>query len=156
MCVTHLSCQSWSKMPAGSTLIALLSRRMSLDTRRGGSQPSHTPPAHARGVHQHAHACAPCICAMHMHVCTDAQTHTHTHTRARRQGKRGAAARGCVLWHSGRRPDKLGAGMRALARAPSAPTQTHVALHSANESIDTRDTLDTRDTDVMPLLYRFR
>ncbi len=39
-------------------------------TRRGGSQPSHTPPAHARCVHQHAHACAPCTCAMHMHVCT--------------------------------------------------------------------------------------
>ena len=37
---------------------------------RGGSQPSHSPPAHARCVHQHAHACAPCTCAMHMHVCT--------------------------------------------------------------------------------------
>jgi len=41
-----------------------------LGTRRGGSQPSHSPPAHARCVHQHAHACAPCTCAMHMHVCT--------------------------------------------------------------------------------------
>ena len=38
-------------------------------TRRGGSQPSHTPLAHARFVHQHGHACAPCPRAMHMHVC---------------------------------------------------------------------------------------
>ncbi len=35
----------------------------------GGSQPSHTPPAHARCVHQHAHACAPCTCPMRIHVC---------------------------------------------------------------------------------------
>jgi hypothetical protein len=61
---------SGSKMPAGSALIGLLFRRRYLGTRRGGSQPSHTPPAHARCVHQHAHACAPCTCAMHMHVCT--------------------------------------------------------------------------------------
>jgi hypothetical protein len=69
--VTHLSDVSWSKMPAGSTLIALPSRTSCLGTRRGGSQPSHSPPAHARCVHQHAHACAPCTCAMHMHVCTE-------------------------------------------------------------------------------------
>ena len=68
--LTHPSCVSWSKMPAGSTLIALPNRLSSLGTRRGGSQPSHTPPPHARCVHQHAHACAPCTCAMHMHVCT--------------------------------------------------------------------------------------
>jgi hypothetical protein len=67
--LTHPSDVSWSKMPAGSTLIALLSRLRYLGTRRGGSQPSHSPPAHARCVHQHAHACAPCTCAMHMHVC---------------------------------------------------------------------------------------
>ena len=68
--LTHPSDVSWSKMPAGSTLIALPPRKRYLGTRRGGSQPSHTPPAHARCVHQHAHACAPCTCAMHMHVCT--------------------------------------------------------------------------------------
>ena len=68
--LTHPSDLSWSKMPAGSTLIALPYRWRSLGTRRGGSQPSHTPPAHARCVHQHAHACAPCTCAVHMHVCT--------------------------------------------------------------------------------------
>ena len=68
--LTHRSDVSRSKMPAGSTLIALPDRMSSLGTRRGGSQPSHTPPAHARCVHQHAHACAPCTCAMHMHVCT--------------------------------------------------------------------------------------
>jgi hypothetical protein len=68
--LTHPSDVSRSKMPAGSTLIALLDRSRRLGTRRGGSQPSHTPPAHARCVHQHAYACAPCTCAMHMHVCT--------------------------------------------------------------------------------------
>ena len=68
--LTHPSDVSWSKMPAGSTLIALPYRSRALGTRRGGSQPSHTPPAHARCVHQHAHACAPCTCAVHMHVCT--------------------------------------------------------------------------------------
>ena len=68
--LTHVSDVSWSKMPGGSTLIALASSSRPLGTRRGGSQPSHTPPAHARCVHQHAHACAPCPCAMHMHVCT--------------------------------------------------------------------------------------
>ena len=68
--LTHVSDVSWSKMPAGSTLIALPSSQSSLGTRRGGSQPSHSPPAHARCVHQHAHACAPCTCAMHMHECT--------------------------------------------------------------------------------------
>ena len=68
--LTHPSDVSWSKMPGGSTLIALPCRSRSLGTRRGGSQPSHTPPAHARCVHQHAHACAPCTCAVHMHVCT--------------------------------------------------------------------------------------
>jgi hypothetical protein len=64
--LTHQSDVSRSKMPAGSTLIALPSRKRPLGTRRGGSQPSHTPPAHARCVHQHAHACAhahaPCTC----------------------------------------------------------------------------------------------
>jgi hypothetical protein len=81
--LTHPSDVSWSKMPAGSTLIALPPRKRYLGTRRGGSQPSHSPPAHARCVHQHIHACAPCTCAMHMHVCTVALTlsaHTHTHT----------------------------------------------------------------------------
>ena len=68
--LTHPSDVSRSKMPGGSTLIALLDRVRYLGTRRGGSQPSHTPPAHARCVHQHAHACAPCTCAMPMHVCT--------------------------------------------------------------------------------------
>jgi hypothetical protein len=68
--LTHPSDVSRSKMPTGSTLIALKNRRRRLGTRRGGSQPSHSPPAHARCVHQHAHACAPCTCAMHMHVCT--------------------------------------------------------------------------------------
>ena len=68
--LTHPSDVSWSKMPAGSTLIALFCRRRTLGTRRGGSQPSHTPPAHARCVGQHAHACAPCTCAVHMHVRT--------------------------------------------------------------------------------------
>ena len=68
--LTHPSDVSWSKMPAGSTLIALPYRSRALGTRRGGSQPSHTPPAHARCVHQHAHACAPCTCAVHMHVRT--------------------------------------------------------------------------------------
>ena len=68
--LTHRSDVSWSKMPGGSTLIALPPRKRFLGTRRGGSQPSHTPPAHARCVHQHAHACAPCTCAVHMHVCT--------------------------------------------------------------------------------------
>ena len=68
--LTHPSCVSWSKRPAGRTLIALVLRSRDLGTRRGGSQPSHSPPAHARCVHQHAHACAPCTCAMHMHVCT--------------------------------------------------------------------------------------
>ena len=68
--LTHRSDVSWSKMPGGSTLIALPDRWRYLGTRRGGSQPSHTPPAHARCVHQHAHACAPCTCAVHMHVCT--------------------------------------------------------------------------------------
>ena len=68
--LTHPSDLSWSKMPAGSTLIALLDRLRPRGTRRGGSQPSHSPPAHARCVHQHAHACAPCPCAMHVHVCT--------------------------------------------------------------------------------------
>ena len=68
--LTHPSDVSWSKMPAGSTLIALPPSKRPLGTRRGGSQPSHTPPAHARCVNQHAHACAPCTCAMHMHVCT--------------------------------------------------------------------------------------
>ena len=68
--LTHRSDVSWSKMPAGSTLIALPYRSRRLGTRRGGSQPSHTPPAHARCVHQHAHACGPCTCAMHMHVCS--------------------------------------------------------------------------------------
>jgi hypothetical protein len=58
--LTHPSDVSWSKMPAGSTLIAVPDRTRSLGTRRGGSQPSHTPPAHARCVHQHAHAFAPC------------------------------------------------------------------------------------------------
>jgi hypothetical protein len=72
--LTHPSDVSRSKMPAGSTLIALPSSQSCLGTRRGGSQPSHTPPAHARCVHQHAHACAPCTCAMHMHVCTVALT----------------------------------------------------------------------------------
>jgi hypothetical protein len=72
--LTHPSDVSRSKMPAGSTLIALPCRERSLGTRRGGSQPSHTPAAHARCVHQHAHACAPCTCAMHMHVCTVALT----------------------------------------------------------------------------------
>ena len=67
--LTHCSDVSRSKMPAGSTLIALSCRPRRLGTRRGGSQPSHTPPAHARYVHQHAHACAPSTCAMHMHVC---------------------------------------------------------------------------------------
>ena len=67
--LTHPSDVSWSKMPGGSTLIALPPSSRPLGTRRGGSQPSHTPPAHARCVHQHAHACAPCTCAMHMHVC---------------------------------------------------------------------------------------
>jgi hypothetical protein len=92
--LTHPSDVSWSKMPGGSTLIALPPRTSSLGTRRGGSQPSHTPPAHARCVHQHAHACAPCTCAVHMHVCTVAlsrsldmrapcmlvRTCTHTYT----------------------------------------------------------------------------
>ena len=68
--LTHVSDVSRSKMPAGSTLIALPSRTRYLGTRRGGSQPSHTPPAHARCVHQHAHACAPCTCTVHMHVCS--------------------------------------------------------------------------------------
>ena len=68
--LTHVSDVSRSKMPAGSTLIALPDRPRPLGTRRGGSQPSHTPPAHARCVHQHAHACAPCTCPMHMCVCT--------------------------------------------------------------------------------------
>jgi hypothetical protein len=66
--LTHPSDVSWSKMPAGSTLIWLPARLSSLGTTRGGSQPSHTPPAHARCVHQHAHACAPCTCTGHMHV----------------------------------------------------------------------------------------
>jgi len=92
--LTHPSDVSWSKMPGGSTLIALSDRARCLGTRRGGSQPSHTPPAHARCVHQHAHACAPCTCAMHMHVCTVTlslsldmrapcmlvRTYAHTHT----------------------------------------------------------------------------
>ena len=68
--LTHTSDVSWSKMPGGSTLMALSDSSRVLGTRRGGSQPSHTPPAHARCVHQHAHACAPCTCAVHMHVCT--------------------------------------------------------------------------------------
>jgi hypothetical protein len=68
--LSHPSDVSWSKMPAGSTLIALPPSWRSLGTRRGGSQPSHSPPAHARCVHQHAHACSPCTCAMHMHVCS--------------------------------------------------------------------------------------
>ena len=66
--LTHPSDVSWSKMPGGSTLIALPSSQRVLGTRRGGSQPSHSPPAHSRCVYQHAHACAPCTCAMHMHV----------------------------------------------------------------------------------------
>ncbi len=70
--LTHPSDVSRSKMPGGSTLIALPNRLSSLGTRRGGSQPSHSPPAHARCVHQHAHACAPCTCAMHIHVCNAA------------------------------------------------------------------------------------
>ncbi len=54
--LTHPSDVSSSKMPAGSMLIALPPSSRFLGTRRGGSQPSHTPPAHARCVHQHAHA----------------------------------------------------------------------------------------------------
>jgi hypothetical protein len=54
--LTHRS-GSGSKMPAGSTLIALPDRMRALGKRRGGSQPSHTPTAHARCVHQHGHAC---------------------------------------------------------------------------------------------------
>ncbi len=68
--LTHPSDVSWSKMPAGSTLIALKDSSTPLGTRRDGSQPSNSPPAHARRVHQRARACAPCTCAMHMHVCT--------------------------------------------------------------------------------------
>ena len=70
--LTHVSDVSRSKMPAGSTLIALPFRWRNLSTRRGGSQPSHTPPAHARCVHQHAHSC---MCPMHMH---------HAHARVHR------------------------------------------------------------------------
>ncbi len=92
--LTHPSDVSRSKMPAGSTLIVLLNRLRRLGTRRGGSQPSHSPPPHARCVHQNAHAwgkhanaCAPCACAMHMHVCTVALSlsacartvHAHAH-----------------------------------------------------------------------------
>ncbi len=72
--LTHSSDVSWSKMPAGSTLIALPFSQRNLGTRRGGSQPSHSPPAHARCVHQHAYACAPCTCPMRMHVCTVAHS----------------------------------------------------------------------------------
>ena len=68
--LSHPSDVSWSKMPAGSSPIALPTSWSDLGTRRGGSQPPHSPPAHARCAHQHAHACAPCTCAMHMHVCT--------------------------------------------------------------------------------------
>ena len=65
--LTHSSDVSWSKMPGGSTLIALPYRPSNLGTRRGGSQPSHTPPAHARCVHQHAHAhCVSLSLTMHM------------------------------------------------------------------------------------------
>jgi hypothetical protein len=69
--LTHVSDVSWSKMPAGSTLIALSYRLRYLGTTRGGSH----PPAHARCVHQQAHACAPCTCAMHMR---------HAHARVHR------------------------------------------------------------------------
>ena len=40
---------------------------------------------------------------------------------ARRQGKRGAAARACELWRSGRRKGKLGAGMRILSTRTLSP-----------------------------------
>jgi hypothetical protein len=79
--LSYWSDVSWSKMPAGSTLIALPFRSRYLGTRRGGSQPSHTAPAHARCVHKHAHACAPCTCPMHMHVCTVALSRSaYAHT----------------------------------------------------------------------------
>ena len=81
--LTHVSDGSWSKMPAGSLAIALAPSLSDLGTTRGGSQPSHSPAAHARCIHQHAHACAPCTCVMHMHVCTVAHSlsaHTHKHT----------------------------------------------------------------------------
>ena len=96
--LTHWSDVSWSKMPGGSTLIALPYRWRYLGTRRGGSQPSHTlqqhMPAVAISMHMHVpHAHAPCTCtcaawlslslslsgyARTVHACAHLCTHTYT------------------------------------------------------------------------------
>ena len=47
--LTHTSDVSGSNTPAGRPLISLLFSQRYLGTRRGGSQPSHSPPAHAQG-----------------------------------------------------------------------------------------------------------
>jgi hypothetical protein len=77
--LTHSSNVSRSKMPAGSTLILLSFRSRCLGTTRGGSQPSHTPPAHARW-----HACpCPYQSCIHVETRTDIDAaniqHRNTH-----------------------------------------------------------------------------
>ena len=81
-------------------------------------------------MRQRGHACSGAHCMLGV-TRTRGWGAMSRQPRSRRQGEQGAAARGCMLWRSGRRQGKLGAGMRILARARSAPTQTHVAPHSS-------------------------
>jgi hypothetical protein len=95
----------------------------------------------ANGVRQRGHACSGAHCMLGVtrtqgrramsrqprsRICccrgSDAcETKRRASQPARRQGKRGAAARACELWRSGRRKGKLGAGMRILSTRTLSP-----------------------------------